>query len=180
MEDIMNIKHFASACFSVFSLAILTTAGCSAEDTDEMGDMDIEVVEFEPQDLVEDSTSMTTIAAEHSKIKAGYIYDKTTQYNGQTLTQCAQQELDQLINAGGALKHYPCTAGKLKNLHYRAGGALPNWPGIIGAWGNSSGHKATIMGSTRVGCATVAPSHEWCLANKGVNYCRFNSCAYSN
>lgn len=188
----MNIKHLASSLVSIFSLAILTTAGCSAEPTDDTDDMGEEYMEFEIEEDTDTAESAltaseTTIQNEHRKIKSTYSYDNTTKYNNQTLPACAKQELDK-INTTGVWNHYACTAGKLKNLYASASTAsVPgvNWPAAINGangWKNSPGHLSTIQNHKKVGCSTIAGTPAMCKATFGSSfpYCRIYSCAYSN
>lgn len=187
----MNIKHLTAGLVSIFSLVVLTTAGCAVEPTsDATEDTDEEsMIDDENTDTAESALTATetTIQKEHSKIKPGYAYNNSTTYSGQTLPNCALQELNK-INSTGVWGHYSCTAGKLKNLYGEASTAsvpAANWPAAINGasgWANSSGHKATIKANSKVGCATIAGTQAMCKATFGSSfpYCRIYSCAYTN
>jgi hypothetical protein len=186
-----TLKQCAAGFLSIVTLSIFGMAGCAVEPTsDSTPDMDDESMSAEGDTDTAQSaltTVETTIQTEHRKIKASYNYNNSTAYSGQTLPNCALQELNK-INSTGVWGHYACTAGKLKNLYGAASTAsVPavNWPTAINGasgWKNSPGHLATINGNSKVGCASIAGTQAMCKATFGASfpYCRIYSCAYSN
>ncbi len=183
-----TLKQCAAGFLSIVTLSIFGMVGCAVEPaSDSTQDMDEEYMDYEEDTATAQSeltTDETTIQTEHRKIKAAYNYNNTTAYSGQTLPNCAKQELDK-INSTGVWAHYPCAAGKLKNLHAAASTAsIPavNWVGAVTGWKNSPGHLNTINGNSKVGCYSVAGTQTMCKATFGASfpYCRIYSCAYSN